>query len=136
MSATEQHAGTASGAMQESGGREQRPTVTATRAALEVIKRLRKAHGDLSFFQSGGCCEGSAPMCLRSEEMPMGPGDTWLGEIGGVPFYIDTDQYERWGRPRFQIDVSEGAADSFSLEGGEGVHFVTNTIGGSETCEV
>jgi uncharacterized protein len=50
-----------------------------------------------------------------------------LGDIGGAPFYIDSDQYERWGTPRFLIDVSSGAAGGFSLEGLEGVHFVPRT---------
>ncbi|HTX30379.1 MAG TPA: DUF779 domain-containing protein [Solirubrobacteraceae bacterium] len=100
-------------------------SVSATRAALEVIKNLEAAHGPLMFFQSGGCCDGSSPMCLKEGELPLGPGDIRLGEIGGAPFYIDADQYERWDRPRFVIDVSPGAAEGFSLEGLEGVHFLT-----------
>ena len=94
-----------------------------------MIERLRAAHGELAFFQSGGCCSGTAPMCLRGDELPPGAGDVHLGEIGGAPFYIDADQDERWGRPGFVIDVAAGAADSFSLEGLEGVHFVTRTRG-------
>ncbi len=102
-------------------------TVTATRAALEVIAHLEAAHGPLMFFQSGGCCEGSAPLCLRREELPIGPHDLMLGELGGAPFYIDAEQYERWGRPRFRVDVAPGAAEGFSLESVEDVHFVTLT---------
>jgi uncharacterized protein (DUF779 family) len=102
-------------------------TVRATRAALEVIHRLEAAHGPLMFFQSGGCCDGTHPLCLKDGELPLGPGDLRLGEIGGAPFFIDSDQYERWGRPRFEIDVSSGAADGFSLEGLEGMHFATRT---------
>jgi uncharacterized protein len=98
--------------------------VAATRAALEVVDRLEAAHGPLMFFQSGGCCDGSSPMCLKRGELPLSPGDQCLGEIGGAPFYIDSEQYERWGRPQFLIDVSPGEAGSFSLEGLEGVHFV------------
>lgn len=101
--------------------------VTATRAALEVITRLEAAHGPVMFFQSGGCCEGSSPMCLAEGELPLSPTDLRLGEIGGAPFYIDADQYERWHRPHFLIDVSPGPAEGFSLEGLEGVHFVTRT---------
>jgi uncharacterized protein len=101
--------------------------VQATEAALEVIHRLEAAHGPLMFFQSGGCCDGTSPMCLKQGEMPVGPGDVRLGEIGGAPFYIDAEQYERWGKPRFLIDVSEGEAGGFSLEGPHGVHFVTRT---------
>ncbi len=101
--------------------------VSATRAALEVIHRLEAAHGSLMFFQSGGCCDGTSPICLKDGEMPLGPRDLRLGEIGGAPFYIDADQYERWGMPRFVVDVSPGEAEGFSLEGLEGVHFLTRT---------
>ena len=75
-------------------------TVTASPAALEVLQRLGAVHGALMFFQSGGCCDGSSPMCLKRDELPLSPHDVCLGEIGGAPFYIDNDMYERWGRPR------------------------------------
>jgi uncharacterized protein len=101
--------------------------VTATEAALEVISRLEAAYGPVLFFQSGGCCDGTSPICLKDGELPAGPHDIRLGEIGGAAFYIDADQYERWGRPQFVIDVLPGAAEGFSLEGLEGVHFVTGT---------
>jgi uncharacterized protein len=101
--------------------------VQATVAALEVINRLEAAHGPLMFFQSGGCCDGTAPMCLKDGELPLSPQDVRLGEIGGVPFYIDAEQHDRWGKPRFLVDVSPGAAEGFSLEGLEGVHFVSRT---------
>ncbi len=101
--------------------------VSATKAALEVISRLEAAYGPLAFHQSGGCCDGTSPICLKDGELPPGPGDVQLGEIGGAPFYIDVDQYRRWGRPRFVIDVSPGAAEGFSLEGLQGVHFVTHS---------
>ena len=107
--------------------------VSATPAALEVIKRLEAAHGPLVFFQSGGCCDGSSPMCLKDGELPISPHDLCLGEIGGSPFYIDADQYERWRKPRFLIDVSPGAAEGFSLEGVQGVHFRTRTVTDSPT---
>jgi uncharacterized protein (DUF779 family) len=92
-------------------------TVTASPAALEVIHRLGAAHGALMFFQ----------LCLKRDELPLSPRDVCLGEIGGAPFYIDSDMYERWGRPRLSIEVSQGAVEGFSLEGLEGVHFVTVT---------
>ena len=104
--------------------------VQATPAALEAIRRLEAAHGALMFFQSGGCCDGTAPICLKARELPLGPGDVRLGDVGGASFYIDGDQYERWGRPTFVIDVSPGAAEGFSLEGLDGVHFVTRTAVG------
>ena len=99
--------------------------VTATAEALEVIGRLQAGHGPLAFFQSGGCCEGSSPMCLREGELPPSPGDVLLGEIGGAPFYVDAELYERWGRPRISVDARAGAAEGFSLEGSLGVHFTS-----------
>lgn len=107
--------------------RDAEAAVRATGAALEVIDRLEAAHGPLMFFQSGGCCDGTSPMCLKDGELPISPGDVLLGEIGGAPFYIDGDQYQRWGKPHFLIDVSTGAAEGFSIEGLEGVHFITRT---------
>jgi uncharacterized protein len=101
--------------------------VQATAAALEAIHRLEAAHGPLMFFQSGGCCDGTHPLCLTEGELPIGPGDLCLGRIGGAPFYIDAEQYERWGRPHFEIDIRPGAAEGFSLEGVDGVHFVTGS---------
>jgi uncharacterized protein len=109
----------------------QPPAIQATRAALEAIRRLEAAHGRLMFFQSGGCCDGTSPICLKDGEVALGSGDVCLGEIGDASFYIDRDQYERWGKPRFVVDVSPGAAEGFSLEGLEGVHFVTRTPVGS-----
>ena len=109
----------------EAAARDSGAAVGATRAALEVIHCLEAAYGPLAFFQSGGCCDGTAAICLKDGELPPGPHDLRLGEIGGAPFYIDSEQYERWGRPRFLIDVAEGAAEGFSLEGLEGVHFIS-----------
>ena len=101
--------------------------MSATPEALAVVERLRAVHGELVFFQSAGCCDGSAPMCLRAGELPPGPADIHLGDVGGAPFYVDAEQYERWRRPAFVLDVAPGAAESFSLEGLEGVHFVSRT---------
>jgi uncharacterized protein (DUF779 family) len=64
-------------------------------------------------------------MCLREGELPKGPHDLELGTVAGAPFYVDSDQYERWGKPSFIVDVSPGAAEGFSLEGLEDVHFVS-----------
>ena len=98
--------------------------VTATAAALEAIARLRAARGRLAFFQSGGCCDGSSPICLQDGELPVSPGDVLLGRVGGAPFYVDRQQYERWGRPSFVLDVSPGSPEGFSI-GPPGAHFVT-----------
>ena len=102
-------------------------TVIATGAARDLIARLKARYGSLMFVQSGGCCDGSSPVCLREGELLLGPNDLLIGEIAGCPFYIDREQYERWRRPQFLIDVSPGESDTFSLEGPEGVHFITCT---------
>lgn len=73
--------------------------VSATPAALEAIRRLEAAHGPLAFFQFGGCCEGSSPVCVKAGELPTGPGDLLLGTLATWPFYVDAEQNERWGRP-------------------------------------
>ncbi len=100
-------------------------SVSATPAAVETIERLRRKHGSLVLHQSGGCCEGSAPMCLTEAELPPGPNDVQLATIADTPFVIDREQHARWGHPDFLIDVAPGAAESFSLEGPEGVHFTS-----------
>ena len=102
-------------------------TVTATPEALEVIERLKEKHGQLAFHQSGGCCDGSAAMCVTRGELLPSDDDLKLGAIAGAPFYVDEELYERWGKPRFVIDVGEGEAGGFSLEGSEGVHFVSRS---------
>lgn len=101
--------------------------VSATAAALELIEQLTERHGPLAFFQSGGCCDGTAAICLAEGELPPGQNDLKLGEIGGSPFYVDAEQYERWDRPVFVIDVAPGEAEGFSLQGPEGVHFVSRS---------
>jgi uncharacterized protein (DUF779 family) len=100
--------------------------VTATPAALAAIHRLQVARGRLAFFQSGGCCDGSSPICIQDGELPITSNDLLLGDVGGAPFYIDAEQYERWGRPSFVVDVASGAAEGFSL-GLPELHFVTRT---------
>ena len=98
--------------------------VRATDAALAAIGRLRARHGPLVFVQSGGCCDGSSPICLCEGEILLGPDDVLIGDLAGCPFYVDREQYERWRRPSFVIDVAAGGGDSFSLEGPDGLHFV------------
>lgn len=98
--------------------------ITATPAALEELARLRERHGPLLLFLSGGCCEGSFPLCLEEGELLLGPGDRRIGELGGVPFYVDADQDERWNRPSFVLDLVDCESDTFSLENADRVHFV------------
>lgn len=92
-----------------------------------MIERLTRKHGPLAFFQSGGCCDGSAAMCLARGELLETDSDLKVGAIGGAPFFVDSEQYERWGEPEFVIDVARGEAGGFSLEGPEGVHFVSRS---------
>ena len=114
-------------ASQTAAAQEATARVSATPEALELVERLRAKHGSLVFFQSGGCCAGSSPMCLVEGDLSPGPNDLRLGELGGCAFYIDADQYERWGCPEFVVDVASGVEESFSLETSEGVHFVSRT---------
>ena len=97
----------------------------ATPAARAELARLRDRHGPLMLVQSGGCCDGSSPLCLERGELLVGPGDLLLGELDGTPFYIDADQYDRWRSPAFLLDLADGVTDSFSLEAEDGVHFVS-----------
>jgi uncharacterized protein (DUF779 family) len=80
-------------------------------------------------FQSGGCCDGSLPLCLTAAEMPAGPGDLMLGELEGMPFYVDGEQYRRWGEPSFVVDLSPGEPEGFSLAPGPNAHFVSRSPG-------
>ena len=104
-------------------GADTAPRIAATEAALAELVRLRAEHGPLVLFQSGGCCDGSSPMCFVDGELLLGPNDLLLGEVGGCPFYIDAEQYERWQRPRLLLDVAPGAGTGFSLEGLHELHF-------------
>jgi len=97
--------------------------VVATEAAIAELERLRAEHGPLELHLSGGCCDGSSPMCFPAGELLLGPGDVRVGEIDGCPFYVDVDLYERWGRPAFVLDVAPGAGSSMSLEGLHDLHF-------------
>jgi len=97
--------------------------VAATDEAVAEIRRLKAEHGPLEFFQSGGCCDGSSPMCFMAGEFRVGSHDVLIGEVEGCPFFVDAEQYERWGRPTFVLDVDRGAGSGMSLEGIHDVHF-------------
>ena len=106
--------------------------VTATDSALDLIAELKQRHGDaLLFHQSGGCCDGSAPMCFPRAEYQTGPQDVLVGEIGGLPFYMNGDQFERWKHTDLIIDCIAGSGGMFSLDNGTGRRFITR----SEVCE-
>ena len=101
--------------------------VLATDTAIELIERLRARHGPLMFHQSGGCCDGSAPMCYPQGEFRVGGNDVKLGEIGGVAFYMDADQFAFWKHTQLIIDVVPGRGSGFSLEAPEGLRFLTRS---------
>jgi uncharacterized protein (DUF779 family) len=101
--------------------------VRASPPVLDLLERLTGRFGPLVIHQSGGCCDGSSPICLPAGELPPSPGDTLLGHVGDTPVYIDDDQDRRWGRPSLLIDLSPGPAMGFSLEGVEDVHLVADT---------
>jgi uncharacterized protein (DUF779 family) len=98
--------------------------VSATPPVLEILERLAARYGPLVIHQSGGCCDGSSPICLPAEELPPGPHDVLLGVVGSTPVYVDRDQDERWQSPTLRIGLSSGPAMGFSLESTEGVHLL------------
>ncbi|WP_096439267.1 DUF779 domain-containing protein [Alteribacter populi] len=101
--------------------------VIATESTLELIEKLKSRHGPLMFHQSGGCCDGSSPMCYPDGEFRIGQSDVKLGEIGDSPFYMSKDQYEYWKHTQLIIDVVNGRGGMFSLEGPEGKRFLTRS---------
>lgn len=101
--------------------------VTATEKALVEIARLEKQHGPLFFHQSGGCCDGSAPMCYPRGDFKVGEQDVYMGEIGGQPFYMGKSQWEYWQHTHLIIDVVPGRGSGFSLEAPDGIRFLTRS---------
>jgi uncharacterized protein (DUF779 family) len=101
--------------------------VLVTDAAAEMIERLASIHGPLLFHQSGGCCDGSAPMCYPRNEFRIGQRDVYLGDIAGQPFYISGPQFEYWEHTQLIIDIVPGRGSGFSLEAPEGVRFLTRS---------
>lgn len=112
--------------------------VVATEAARALVRSLIAQHGPLMFHQSGGCCDGSSPMCYPAGELKVGEGDVRLGEIEGCPVYIGGLQYERWRHTQLVIDVVPGRGSGFSLEAPEGVRFLTRSrvFGEDELCRL
>jgi len=103
------------------------PRVKVTDEAKKVIAELRAKHGELMFHQSGGCCDGSSPMCYEAGEFLVGRSDVWLGEIDSCDFYMAKDQFEFWKHTELTIDVTPGRGASFSLEIPLGLRFVTKS---------
>ena len=106
--------------------------VLATDLAVHLIRVLREKHGVLMFHQSGGCCDGSVPLCFRLGEFRVGSRDVLLGMVEETPFYVGHSQAEYLTRTQLVLDVVEGSLDSFSLEAGTGVRFLSR----SKACAV
>ncbi len=101
--------------------------VLATAAALGLIGKLTVEHGPVMFHQSGGCCDGSSPMCFKEGDYLVAPKDVLMGEIGGAKFYMSPSQFEYWKNTQLTIDVVPGMGGMFSLENGSGSRFLTRS---------
>ncbi|KQV38294.1 MULTISPECIES: DUF779 domain-containing protein [unclassified Rhizobium] len=114
------------------------PRVIATDVALAFIDEIRKDYPDILFHQSGGCCDGSSPMCYPADDYIVGDNDVKLGEIGGVPVYISASQFEVWRHTQLIIDVVPGRGGMFSLDNGRERRFLTRSrlFDGGEACAV
>jgi uncharacterized protein (DUF779 family) len=97
--------------------------VLRTDAAAALMDKLEAKHGPLMFHQSGGCCDGSSPMCYPRGEFVVGDQDVLLGTLGETPFYISGPQFEYWKHTELTLDVVPGRGGMFSLDNGEGVRF-------------
>ncbi|MFY7840478.1 MAG: DUF779 domain-containing protein [Lacibacter sp.] len=99
------------------------PRIVTTTAANDLIARLKEMHGPLMFHQSGGCCDGSQPMCFNDGEFRVGGSDVCLGEVEACKFYMSADQFEYWKHTQLILNVTPGRGSSFSLEIPLGVRF-------------
>ena len=106
------------------------PRVIATEEALKVIELLKKEYGEILFNQSGGCCDGTAPMCYQKKDFHVPSRNVKMGEVGGCEFFIDPEQFEYFRYSQVILDVKEEKAafgNSFSLEIDEGYQFITRS---------
>ncbi len=101
--------------------------VEITDKAAAVVERLKGQHGGLMFHQSGGCCDGSSPMCYPVGDFRVGPQDVLLGNIAGCAFFMGAAQFEYWRHTQLIIDVVPGRGSGFSAEAPEGVRFLTRS---------
>ncbi|GAA0874799.1 DUF779 domain-containing protein [Wandonia haliotis] len=90
--------------------------ISITPEATELVNQLKQEFGELIFHQSGGCCDGSSPMCFQKGDFKIGNSDVLLGEINGCNFYMSADQFEYWKHTHLTLDVTNGRGASFSLE--------------------
>lgn len=101
--------------------------VAITDKAVEVLNQLKEKHGKLIFHQSGGCCDGSAPMVFEEGDMYLDDSDILLGQLDGVNYYMNKDQFEYWKHTHLTIGITEGRGASFSLEIPLGVRFIIHS---------
>ena len=106
---------------------EKTPRVTATPAALDLIAEIRQDHPEILFHQSGGCCDGSSPMCYPTHDFRIGGGDVCLGSVGGVKVYIGGSQFEVWKHTQLILDVVDGRGGMFSLDNGRERRFLARS---------
>ena len=98
--------------------------VTATPAAIALIEELRAEHGPVMFHQSGGCCDGSSPMCYPVGDFLTGDSDVHLGQVAGADFWISRPQFQVWKHTHLILDVVPGRGGMFSLENGRDRRFL------------
>lgn len=101
--------------------------IIATQSAIDLINELKEIHGELIFHQSGGCCDGSSPMCFAKNDFIIGYSDVGLGIVNDVPFWMNKDQFEYWKHTKLILDVVEGRGSSFSIEIPTGKRFITRS---------
>ncbi len=101
--------------------------VAITEKAAEVVRTLKDKHGELIFHQSGGCCDGSAPMIFEKEDMYLDDSDILLGQLEGINYYMNEDQFEYWKHTHLTVDITEGRGSSFSLEIPLGLRFIIHS---------
>jgi uncharacterized protein (DUF779 family) len=98
--------------------------ISATPEAIKVIRQLREENGELMFHQSGGCCDGSQPMCFEKGEFKVGSNDIYMGDVDGCGFFMSNDQFEYWKHTKLNMDIVPGRGSSFSLEIPLGLRFI------------
>ncbi|MEM9969765.1 MAG: DUF779 domain-containing protein [Pseudomonadota bacterium] len=108
-------------------GAEANTRVTATDAARAFLAEIRADHGDVLFHQSGGCCDGSSPMCYPTDDFRVGSTDVKLGEVDGAAVYISGPQFEAWKHTQLILDVVPGRGGMFSLDNGREKRFLTRS---------
>ncbi len=103
------------------------PRVAFTPEAKALMDELRAFHGPIMFHQSGGCCDGSSPMCFALDDFKIGQVDVYLGDVDGAPFYMSSSQFEYWKHTHLTLDVTPGRGSSFSIEIPTGKRFMIHS---------